>query len=89
MVLRFGGQAVEQLGGGDALVWLEALALPHVDQRIGFFCARRHNATGAVVFEGSAHQHLVICQQGRGQCVALVAAKGFAVEGEGCGGGSV
>ena len=73
VVLRSGGQAVENLGRGGALVGLETVALPHVHKRVWFFCTAGHDAARAVVFEGTSDQGLAVCQQGGGQSVAFVA----------------
>ncbi len=83
MVLRSGGQAVENLGRGGALVGFKAVALPHVDQCVWFFRPAGHDATRTVVFERTPNQCLTICQQGGGECVTFMTFEFFAVEGEG------
>ncbi len=83
VVLAFAGQPLKKLGRGGTLVRLKTGPFAHVEQSVGFFHTAGHNATRAVVFERSAHHHLVVGQQGRGQRVTRAALKALAVEREG------
>ena len=80
VVLRRTGQAIKQFGRGGALVGLKLAALAHVDQGVRFFRTAGHRTTGAVIFERPTHHHLVIGEQGAGECVALIACELLAVK---------
>jgi len=73
-------QAVENLGCRGALVGLNAVALAQIDKRVRLFRAAGHHAARAVVFEAAAHQGLAVCQQSRGERVALETFEQLAVE---------
>ena len=76
-------QTLKDLGCRHPLVRLKPALFAKVNQGVGFLGTRGHDAARAVVFERAPHQHLVIGQQSGGQCVALIAAHLFAVEGKG------
>ncbi|OIQ70326.1 hypothetical protein GALL_480620 [mine drainage metagenome] len=80
MVLAGEAGAVEQFGGGGALVRLEPATFTKVNQRVRLFCAGGHDAAGAVVFEAAADHHLIVGQQGGGERVALKPTQPLAVK---------
>jgi hypothetical protein len=82
VVLRRGGQAVEELGGRGALVGFMPVTLPEVHERVGFFPARRNDAARAVILERPAHDPLAVGHERGGKRITGMARKTLAVEGE-------
>ena len=79
-VLAFRGQAVVDFLHSGAGVGGLAAAVEDFDKGVGFLGPGGQNAARAVVFEAAAHQADVIGQKRRGDCVALEALEGPAVE---------
>ena len=82
VVLACGLKTVKEFRGCHPLVRFKPPVPAQIDKRIGFLCPGCHDAAGTVVFEGSAHQHLVIGQQSGCQRIPTVPTQFLAVEGK-------
>ena len=64
-------ETVEEFGGGSACVGFEALVSAEVQQRVRLFGAVGDDPPGAVIFEASPDEELIVRQQGGGDGIAL------------------
>ena len=71
LAARFG--ALEQFGGGGALIGFEPRIAAQTDERVRFLDARGHQPAGAVIFEAAPQHHLARAQKRRSQRIARIA----------------